>query len=168
MAPVLERALERAVRARSLIGDECFATLQFRTERQECAKRTERTALDARGDFIRQRFAHPDVHHAESAEVAVFGAEGATDDIHFLNEFRAETFQGSEVSLAVSLGRLVLLYVVHQNFESAVHAAVIEVESEAPDLHRLAASFMLSGVDSGIEDVKDLVVAREASTAEDF
>ena len=66
------------------------------------------------------------------------------------------------------LRALVLLDVVHQHFQPAVYAAVIEIESEAPDLERLAAAFVLAGIDSGVELLEDLVVAGEQRALEDF
>ena len=60
----------------------------------------------------------------------------------------------------------VLLDVVHQNFEPAVDAAVIQVETEAPDLERFAAAFMLPGIDPRIELLEYLVVPREQRSVE--
>jgi hypothetical protein len=61
----------------------------------------------------------------------------------------------------VALRGLVLLDVVHQDLQAAVDAAVVQVEPEPPDLNRLAAAFVLPGVDARPDQVKDLVVARE-------
>ena len=47
------------------------------------------------------------------------------------------------------LRSLVLLDVVDEHLQPAVDAAVIEVEAEAANLERLAAAFVLSGVDAG-------------------
>ncbi len=66
---------------------------------------------------------------------------------------------GIEVALAVALGGLVLLYVVDQDFEATAYAAVIEIEAEAADFDRLAAAFVLTGVDASVELMEDLVVA---------
>ena len=68
----------------------------------------------------------------------------------------------------MALRALILLHVVHQHLQSAVDAAVIQVETEAPDLEGLAAAFVLPGVDTGIEHVEDLVVAGEERAGEDF
>ncbi|MFN7920009.1 MAG: hypothetical protein U0Q16_07930 [Bryobacteraceae bacterium] len=108
------------------------------------------------------------MNHAESAEVAVFGAEGSVDNLGFLNEFGGEAFEGSEVALSVALGRLVLLDVVDEDFEAAVDAAMVEVEAEAADFDGFSTAFVLSGVDAGVELMEDLVVAGEEGLLEDF
>ena len=68
----------------------------------------------------------------------------------------------------MSLRALVLLDVVDQHLQPAVDAAMIEVESEAADLERLAAAFVLSGIDAGVELMEHLVVAGEQGLLEDF
>ena len=64
------------------------------------------------------------------------------------------------------LRSLVLLHVVHQDFQAAVLSAVIEVETEAAKLERFAAAFVLAGVDAGVELLEHLVVAREQGAIE--
>ena len=92
--------------------------------------------------------------HAEAGEVAIFGAERAVEDVHVLDQFRRQALQRPQIALAVALRPLILLHVVHQHFQPAVNAAVIEVEAEAPDLERFAAAFVLPGIDAGIERSK--------------
>ena len=68
----------------------------------------------------------------------------------------------------MSLSRLVLSDVIHQNLEAAIHATVVEVETEAPDLERFAATLVLSGIDAGAKHVQNLVVTSEQRAAEYF
>jgi hypothetical protein len=66
------------------------------------------------------------------------------------------------------LGALVLLNVIHQDLQAAVYAAVIEIEAEPADLQRLAAAFVLPGVDARVELLHHLVVPREERAVENF
>ena len=59
------------------------------------------------------------------------------------------------------LGGLVLLEVVHHYLETAVDAAVVEVEAETPDFERLASSFVLPGVYPRTQRLNHLVVPPE-------
>src|SRR5215472_4937463 len=68
----------------------------------------------------------------------------------------------------MSLRPLVLLDIVDQHFEPAVDPAMIEVESEAPNLERFPAAFVLTGVDAGIELLQGLVTASKQGPIEDF
>src|SRR5262249_26369116 len=61
-------------------------------------------------------------------------------------------------TLSVALRSLILLHVIDQNFQPTVDASVVEVESEAPNLDRFAAAFVLPGVDARVERVEDLIV----------
>jgi len=61
----------------------------------------------------------------------------------------------------VSLSPLILLDVVHENFETAADAAVIQIEAKAPYLYRLSASFMLPGIDARIQSMEYLVITRK-------
>ncbi len=108
------------------------------------------------------------MNHAQPAEVSVSGAEGTVDDLRLLDQFRRHRLQRAEVSLAVSLRGLVLLDVIHHHLEASVHAAVIEVESKPAHFNRLAAAFVLAGIDSGVQLVEDLVVAGKEGLLEDF
>ena len=65
------------------------------------------------------------------------------------------------------LCRLVLLNIVNQHFQAAVYAAVVQIESKAPDLKRLSTALMLPGVDARPDLVEDLIVAREERILED-
>jgi len=106
------------------------------------------------------------VDNAEAAEVPVLRLEWSVGDRDVLDEFWAERFERSEVALSVALRALVLLHVVNQNFESAVDAAVVEVEPEAADLQGLPAALVLAGVDPRIELLECLVVPREEGAVE--
>jgi len=73
------------------------------------------------------------------------------------------------------LSALVLLYVINQNLQPAIHAAVVEVESKPSNLDGLAASLMLSSIDACGQSVEYLVISIEqgvlvngAITALDF
>ncbi len=66
------------------------------------------------------------------------------------------------------LRRLVLRNVVDKDLQPPGSAAVVEVETEAADLKRLAPTLVLPGVDAGVELMKDLVVAREKRLIEDL
>ena len=63
---------------------------------------------------------------------------------------------------------LVLLHIVDQHLQTAVHSTVIEVETEAANLERFAAAFVLAGIDAGVELLEHLVVAREQGAIEHF
>ena len=101
------------------------------------------------------------MYYAESAEIAVLGAERPVDDAHLLHQLGSDALQRAKVALAVTLGGLVLRDVVHQDLESAADAAMVEIETESPDLDRFPAALVLACVDAGIQDVKDLVVPGE-------
>jgi hypothetical protein len=47
----------------------------------------------------------------------------------------------------VPLGAPILADIVDQHLETAIHTAMIEVETEAPDFERLPAAFVLARVD---------------------
>src|SRR5437016_3249743 len=98
------------------------------------------------------------MHDTQAAEVAVFGAERAVDDIHLLNQLGAERLQRPEIPLTMALGALILLDIVHQDLETAIHASVVEVEAKAPDLQRLATAFMLPRANAGAQLLKHLIV----------
>ena len=66
------------------------------------------------------------------------------------------------------LRSLILLDIVHQHFQPAADAAVIEIESEPPYLDRLPAAFMLARVDARVEHMENLVVAREQRLIENL
>ena len=63
----------------------------------------------------------------------------------------------------MALCSLILLDVIDQNFEAAVDAAVVEVETEAADFERFSAPFMLAGIDAGVQLLEDLIVTGEQS-----
>ena len=68
----------------------------------------------------------------------------------------------------MSLGGLVLLNIVHQDLETSVHATMVKIEPEASDLYGFSTSFVLAGIDSGVQLVKHLVVTREEGLLKDL
>ena len=108
------------------------------------------------------------MHNAKAAEIAVLRAERSVDDVQAFHEFGSQAFERPEVSLPVPLGALVLLHIVHEDLESAADAAVIEVEAEAANLQGFPPALVLSGVDAGVEHMKDLVVAGKDGASEYF
>ena len=88
---------------------------------------------------------------AQPAEVPILRTEWAVDQSDFLYQLRRDALEGPEITLAVSLGRLVLLDVIHKNLQAAIHAAMVEIEAEAADFEGFAATFVLSGINSGAE-----------------
>src|SRR4051812_3133642 len=66
------------------------------------------------------------------------------------------------------LSALVLLNIIHKHLQTAVDSAVIQVESVTPNLNGFSAAFMLAGVDSAIENVKNLIVSGEQRSLEDL
>jgi hypothetical protein len=117
--------------------------------------------------LIGQRFAQADMYDAQAAEVPVLSAEWPVDDLDLLNQFRAERFERSEITLAMPLGRLILRHIFHQDFEPAIYAAVVQIESETADLDRFSTALMLAGIDACIERLEHLVIARKQRLAED-
>ena len=103
------------------------------------------------------------MHHPESGKIAVLGAERSIEDVHLLNQLGRQALQLSQVALAVPLCSLILLDAVDQDFEPSADASMIQVKTVAADLERFAAPFMLSGIDAGIESMKELVVPAEQS-----
>ena len=96
--------------------------------------------------MIRQGFPLANVDHAQPAEIAVLGTERTVDDGHVFDQLWTEGFQSADVALAVTLGALVLLDVVEHDFETAVDAAMIEIETKATEFERFAAAFVLAGM----------------------
>src|SRR5262249_44536424 len=105
-------------------------------------------------------------YDTEAAEVAILRAERAVNDRDIVNQLGTQRFERTQVSLPVTLRALILLHAVDEYLQSAIHAAVIEVETEAADLQRLAAAFMLSRVDASVELLDHLVVAIEKHSSQ--
>ena len=61
----------------------------------------------------------------------------------------------------MSLGGLVLLDIINENFQATVDAAVIKVVTKAANLERLTATLMLTCVDACIQSFNQLIVAFE-------
>ena len=125
-------------------------------------------ALQAGRELFRQRFALTDMDDSEAAEIPIFRAEWSVDDGYVLNEFRTESFERSEISLAVTLGSLILLNVVDEYFQAAVDAAVVEVEPETTDLGSTFRRLRAGSVNPGVQLLEDLVVAGEQRSVEDL
>ena len=64
------------------------------------------------------------------------------------------------------LGSLILLNVIQEHLEPAIHAAMIQIEAETSDLKRFATALVLARVDAGIELLEDLIVTAEKSPVE--
>ena len=79
-----------------------------------------------------------------------------------------ETFQRTEIALTVALSSLVLLDIVDQHLEAAIHTAMIQIEPEAADLDGLATAFMLARVDTGVKLMENLVIAGEQRLLKHF
>ncbi len=141
------------------VRDVSVGALDVGTVGEKPAAGVEIPSLQPESQLVGQRFALMDVHHAEPAEIAILRVERSVDDVHAFHKFGAKALERPKVSLTVTLRTLILLDVVHQHFQSAVDAAVIQIKSEASDLQRFAAAFVLSGVDPRVQDVKNLIVA---------
>ena len=101
------------------------------------------------------------MHYSEAGKISILGTERAVENVDVIDQFRSQSFQCAQVALAVPLGGLILLHVIDQNFQPAVHSAVIEIETEAADLQRLSSAFVLPSVDARRQRIEDLVVAAE-------
>ena len=139
---------EGAIGIRALIGEECLAIAQRWTVSNETAISVERSALKAGSQQIGQAFLKTDVNDTQTGEVPVFGAEWPIENVYIVDQFRSQSFERPEIALAMPLGALVLLDIIHQDFQAAVDSAVIEVETETPDLKRFPAAFVLTGIDA--------------------
>ena len=107
--------------------------------------------MKSRRELFRKALALTDVDDSEAAEVSIFRAKGAVYNRHILNQFRAQRFKRTQVSLSMALRSLVLLNIIDKHLKAAIHASMIQVEPEAPDLERFSAAFMLPRIDSSIE-----------------
>jgi C4-dicarboxylate transporter DctM subunit len=83
-----------------------------------------------------------------------------------VHQLGRETLERAHVALSVALRAVVLRNVIDGDAQTAIDAAVVEVETESADLERRAAALVLAGVDPGIQQVEQLVVAREQRLAE--
>src|SRR5262245_20204476 len=147
----MERTLEWPIRARAFISKECIGFLQGRAVPKKCPDAAKRPKLYAGCELIRQTFYQSDVHNTQTRKVSVFCTERTIQDVYVLNQLRCESFQRAQVSLTMTLRSLVLLHIVDEDFQTAVNASVVQVETKPSDLERLAATFMLAGIDPGIE-----------------
>src|SRR5262245_59050876 len=118
----------------AFVGDVGINLLDVRAVGQKTASGIEIPTLETGHELVRQGFALPDVDNTKTAEIAVLRIEWSIDDRHFLDQFRTERLQCSQVALAVSLRALVLLDIIHQHFQAAIDAAVIEIKTEPPNL----------------------------------
>src|SRR5437868_14320490 len=118
---------ERAIRKRRLIGDKGGGVFQLRAISEKGAAVVERAALKSHGELIGQRLFQANMHHAQSREVAILGAERPVENVYIIDQFRRQALELTEIALAVSLARLVLLYVIYEKLQAAIDAAVIEI-----------------------------------------
>ena len=58
----------------------------------------------------------------------------------------------------MALARLVLRQVIHDNLQTTIDAAVVEIESKAANFKGLAAPLVLARVDTRVESFEKLVV----------
>jgi|SRR5262245_2667319 len=68
----------------------------------------------------------------------------------------------------MALCALVLLDIINQDFETTIHASMVKIETEAPNLQRFSSAFMLAGVDAGGERIENLIVTGEQRTLVDI
>jgi hypothetical protein len=61
----------------------------------------------------------------------------------------------------VPLCTLVLLDTIHEDLQSAVRAAVVQIEAESSDLERFSAAFVLPRINAAIEGFEELIVPGE-------
>ena len=142
-------------------GGKALGLFKMRTPRGERAVSVERSALRAQSPLVVKVLFQPDMYHSQGGEVPVLSTERSVDQIYAGDQFRAQRLERTEVALSVPLRRLVLRNVIHQHLEAAILAAVVQVESEAAKLQRLAAALVLAGVDAAVERFKKLVVAQK-------
>src|SRR5262249_905392 len=142
--------------------------LRVWTVREEGTPVIEIAAFETRRELIGKRLALANVDHSKTAEIAILRAERAVDDGDILDQLGAERLQRPEITLAVALRALILLYMIQQHLKAAVDAAVVKIKAETANLQRLAAAFMLPGVDAGIQLLQNLIVPREERPVEHF
>lgn len=87
------RVLKRSVGVGAIVGQVGIHFLHVGTVGGKAAPGVEIATLEARGDLVGQGLALADLDDAESAEVAVFGAEGAVDDADLADQLRAERLE---------------------------------------------------------------------------
>jgi hypothetical protein len=122
-----------------------------------------RSALRAQRPLVVKALLQPDMNDAEGLKISILCTEWAVDNVDVIHQFRAKGLEKAEITLAVGLRALVLGYVVYQDLNPAVQAAMVEVESKPAKLERLAASLVLPGIDSTIEGFEKLIVAQKQS-----
>src|ERR1035441_6103908 len=130
---IAARTLERPICVGAFVGHVSVNVFDIGAVGKESTARIEVAALKPQSEPIRQRFPLANMNHAKAAEIAVLGTERAVDDRDILNQFRAECLEGAKVALSVALGSLILLYVIDQDLETAVYAAVVEVETRSEE-----------------------------------
>jgi hypothetical protein len=108
------------------------------------------------------------VDDTEAAKISVLGTKGTVDDRNLLNQFRAQRLERTEISLSVPLCSLVLLDIINKNLESAVHASMVEVKSETPNLQRFPSALVLAGINARVQLLKDLIIPREKRPVKNF
>jgi hypothetical protein len=74
------------------------------------------------------------VDHAQPGKISVLRAEGPVEDVHIVNQFWSQALQRSEIALTMSLRPLILLKIVNQDFQPAIHPTMVEIESKAANL----------------------------------
>src|SRR5271165_316992 len=117
-----------------LPGEKAVRILQMRTPGGKRAVPVKRSTLRTNRPFVVKMLLHADMNDTECGEVSVFRAERAIDDVDIVHEFWAQRLEPSEIALSVGLRGLILGNVVHQHFEAAIQAAVVQVETKTAKL----------------------------------
>jgi len=109
----------------TLVGEEGIDALELRAVRDESAFRIEVTTLRAYVKNLRQAFFSSNVNDTDAGKVPVFDVKWTVQNIQVVDQFRREALQRAQIPLPVPLGTLILLNVVHQDFQAAVDATVV-------------------------------------------
>src|SRR5262249_23106550 len=130
VAAVPAGVLKWSVRVRPFISQVRVRFPYVPTVGAESAARVAIPRLKAARERVRKGLALMNGDYAQTAETAILGAERAVINRDFANQLRAEGLERSQISLTVSLRALVLLDIVDQHFETAIHTAMVQVEAE--------------------------------------
>ncbi len=102
----------------------------------------------------------------DTPEKSPYSALKVRLEYRVLNQLRRQAFEPAQVSLAVTLLRLVLLNVEDKDLQPATHSAVIQIETETA-LQLIYPAFVLACAYSSVERVKKLIVPRKQSAGVD-
>ncbi len=136
------------------------------TEPEKCSSCVEIASLQPSCVTLRKRFALADMNHSKTGEISILRTKRTVDHGDVLDQFRTDRFERAEITLAVALGALILLDPIEQNLKPSVDATVVHIETEAPNFKGFSATFVLTRIDSRIELLEYLIVARKQSAVE--